>query len=245
VRIRCLVHTCVNQFGYPGPSRHPRARDTNLRDLESLPRDRRYRRAVITDARPGAWLVDVVERVSRSWRSLAGVTVMFFGTFALLMLAAAWFRGASGDAEPFDLQNGLTADDVRVQLAGYGDGAELRYLVFAAVDVFFPLIGALLLASVTAACLRSASPRTYERAMRSRLILLFFVPTLMDWTENAFAVWLVLAGEPASSFAITGLLVAKSAKLATLVAAQVTCVVAIVWWVGATLRRRVAPAPRG
>ena len=199
---------------------------------------------MITEGRPGARLVDVVDRVSRSWRALAVTTVLFFGTFGLLMLAAAYFREASGGAEPFDLQNVLTADDVREQLAGYGDGAELRYLLFSAVDVFFPLFGALLLASVSAACLRSVSPRTYERAMRSRLILLFFVPTLMDWTENVFAVWLVVAGEPESSFAITGLLVAKAAKLATLVAAQATCVVAILWWVGAALRRRVAPAPR-
>lgn len=175
-------------------------------------------------------LTDVVERISRSWKAVLVVALLFVIAFGLLMAAAAAFSEVSADLDPFDLQNRLTGDDIRAQLALYTDDSAVRYLGFAAVDLLFPLVGALLLATVTAACLRTAAPRFYERVVGSNLLLLFFVPTLLDWTENVFAIWLVVAGEPASSFAIGGLVVAKTLKLLTLTAAQLLTAAAVVAW---------------
>jgi hypothetical protein len=186
-------------------------------------------------------LSSVVDRTSERWRRVAVVAVAFAVATVLLMLAGEAFRDVTG-FDPFDLQNSPTADEIRAQLASYPDAATGRYLVFAAIDVVFPLVGALLLASVTAACVRRASPGVYGRALRSHLFLLFLVPTLFDWTENVFAVWLVVAGDPASDFAVDALLLAKSAKLITLVVSQVTCTAAIVWWLISLVRSRSAAA---
>ena len=122
--------------------------------------------------------------------------------------------------------------------AAQTDDSAPAYLRFALVDLAFPLLGAMLLATVAAACVRSASPARYARWLASGAFLVFGVPALLDWTENVFATWLVVAGEPASAFAVGGLVVAKAGKLLALTVAQVLCAAAILWWLVALVRRR-------
>ena len=181
----------------------------------------------------------LVVRLSQSRKAVVLIAVAFGVAFLLLMLAASSFRSAVGGLEPFDLQNGLTPAEVREQLARYGDSATGRYLAFTAVDWFFPLLGGLLTAVIAAACLRNSFPQLYARAVSWRLFALFFLPTLFDWTENVFALWLVLGGSPPSSTAVNGLLLAKQFKLFALVIVQTATALAIAGWIVMALRRRI------
>jgi hypothetical protein len=181
-----------------------------------------------------------IDRWSRSWRIVVTIAVLFAVSFGLLMLAASAFREVTLGLDPFDLQNGLTSADVSEQLASYTDASTARYLVFALVDLAFPLLGSLLLACVTAACLRSAAPSLYGAVIRTNLLLLFLVPALLDWTENVFAVWTVVAGQGVPGAVVGALVVAKTLKVVALAIAQATCAAVVLWWAWTRLRRRRA-----
>lgn len=186
-------------------------------------------------------LTSLVVRISQSRRAVVLVIVAFAVAFLLLMVAAEEFRSATGGTDPFDLQNGLSGDDVAAQLARYEDGATARYLVFTAVDWVFPLLGGLLTAVITAACLRAGAPRLYERAVSWRLFALFFVPTLIDWSENVCALWLVLDGLPPADGMVDAMLFAKRLKLVTLYVVQAVTLMAIVVWLVSLVRRTRSP----
>ena len=186
-------------------------------------------------------LTSLVVRLSRSRRAVVIVLIAFVVVSILLGWAGHAFRSATG-LEPFDLQNGLTAQEVSAQLAQYDDDATGRYVVFTIVDWVFPLLGGLLTAVITAACLRNSLPRVYERAVSWRLFALFFLPTLFDWTENIFALWIVLEGFPPADGLVDAMLVAKRVKLVTLYLVQAVTVLSILAWLVAAARRRlVAP----
>lgn len=181
-------------------------------------------------------LTALVVRLSTSRRAVVLLLVAFGASFALLQLAATGFRSVSGGFEPFDLQNGLTSGEVRAQLLAYEDGATGRYLLFDLIDWFFPLLGSLVIAVVTAACLRNALPALYERAVRWGLFALFFLPALFDWAENVLTVRVVAGGSPPSGVAVDLMIIAKQLKLVTLTAAQVVAFVAVFAWIGRALR---------
>jgi hypothetical protein len=185
----------------------------------------------------------LVVRLSSSRRAVVLVLMAFAASLLLLMVAADEFRSASGGADPFDLQNGLSAADVSAQLARYGDDATSHYLVFTVVDWLFPLLGGLVAAVVTAACLRNSLPRVYERAVSWRLFALFFLPTLFDWAENVFAIWLVVDGVPPADRLVDGLLIAKRLKLVALLVVQTATDVAIVAWLVVLVRRKLIGEP--
>ena len=183
-------------------------------------------------------LTSLVVRLSESRRAVAVILVAFVVSSVLLGIAANAFRDATGGLDPFDLQNGISAAEVSAQLAQYGDGATGHYVVFTVVDWVFPLLGGLLTAVLTAACLRNSLPRVYERMVSWRLFALFFLPTVLDWSENVFALWIVIDGFPPADGLVDGMLLAKKLKLLTLYTVQAVTVLSIVAWLVALVVRR-------
>lgn len=162
----------------------------------------------------------LVVRVSGSAPLFALVTVLAFGSLAVLMRIGAAFPAAAGGAQVVDLQNGLTAAQVLAQLPGYTDEARRLYYAFTAVDYLFPFAASLFLAAIAAFCLRRAFPGAYAVAVARNLLPLVMIPALFDWCENVAAL-LAITAWPDTTPAMAGAVVAaKRLKLGFLFVAQ-------------------------
>lgn len=128
----------------------------------------------------------------------------------------------------FDMQNTLTVTQVFEQLSAYTQEAKHLYYAFSFVDFFFPFFAALVMAAPAAFALRHGFPDLYQRFNAMSLFGLLFLPTAFDWLENIFALT-VISGYPEQRETAASLMVmAKKAKLASIVVAQVLVLVALV-----------------
>lgn len=145
-------------------------------------------------------------------------------------------------APPFDLQHRLALADIAGQLPRYTDEARRLYGLFFAVDLVFPLLAALFLASACAFLLRRGLPGTYQRLAAGGWLGMLLLPAAFDWVENLAALALVLGG---TAWTPAGLLLigAKALKLGATMAVQLL-VLALVLLVGgsALVRRLHRPA---
>jgi len=183
-------------------------------------------------------LTGLIVRVSGSAPLFGLVTVLFVGSLALLMRIGAAFPAVAGGAQVFDLQNGLTADQVLAQLPGYTDAARALYLQFTAIDYLFPFAASLFLAATAAFCLRRTFPGAYAVALARNLLPLLMVAALFDWAENVAALTAIQSWPDTTPAMATAVVVAKRLKLAFTVAGQAVVGVLVVATVGRALLRR-------
>jgi hypothetical protein len=173
-------------------------------------------------------------RASRTWwlyLLLFGVTI--FCLRALTQIGDV-FPAVAGGSLPFDLQNGLTAEQVYPQLSGYTDEARSLYRRFTLIDYVFPCAAGLFVAATAAFALRHSYPRWYEWLTTRQLLPLFMLASAFDWLENlaiASAMWLY----PAEYGALPQLVIlAKRCKLAFIFVSQgitvVLLLVALTRW---------------
>lgn len=184
-------------------------------------------------------LQDFAIRASRTWWLYLIVVALMVGSLNALMAIGEIFPAHAAGAQPFDLQNNLTAAEVYPQLAGYTDRARELYGLFAAIDFVFPLAAGLFIVATTAFALRHSFPAWYEALARRRLLPLFMVGSAFDWLENV-AILTAMGLMPAEVQGLAGLLVlAKRCKLAFTLLAQGVMVLLLVVALGQWVRRRL------
>ncbi len=167
--------------------------------------------------------------------------VVAFGSLSLLMQIGASFPAVAGGAQPFDLQNGLTAGEVIEQLAGYTDEAHRQYYLFTAIDYVFPFAAGLFLAAIAAFCLRRSFPYAYAMLAERALLPLLMAGSLFDWCENAAALVAILSYPETSAWLASALVAAKRLKLTLVIATQLLVALLVLTtaarWLTARLQR--------
>ena len=165
-------------------------------------------------------LNQLIIRISTSWWWFLITMALAFGSLAALMRIGEGFPAVAGGAQPFDLQNDLTAAEVLAQLPGYSEAARQQYLLFTAIDYVFPLAAGLFLAAIGAFCLRQAFPGVYASLTQRQLLPLLLLSSLFDWCENVAAITAIVAYPETTAAMATAIVVAKKLKLAFLVITQ-------------------------
>jgi hypothetical protein len=165
-------------------------------------------------------LNELVTHVSRSGGLFILAAIFAFGSLGIVFFNINDVFKVMVDAEMFDFQNSLTVDQIYEQLPNYSYAARKLYFAFIFVDFFFPFLASLVLGSAAAFALRHLSATWYEKIDSRNLFMVFFIPTLFDWTENIFAL-IVINGYPDElMFAATMLVIAKKGKLASVMLMQ-------------------------
>lgn len=181
-----------------------------------------------------------IVRCSESWWQFLLIFVGFNATMFGLQRITGEFPALTAGHIPFDMQNNLTAEQIFVQLESYTDRAFELYMAFQAIDYLFPVVAGLMLATVCAFALRTASPKWYATAVNKNLFLLLLIPTAFDFTENLSLLRVVTHwpehAELAASFAVA----AKMGKLSTMNVAFAVTAALLLWALVAWLRRRLA-----
>ena len=181
----------------------------------------------------------LILRISVSGWWFAGTALLAFASLSALKRIGAGFPAVAGGAQPFDLQNGLTADQILQQLAGYTDQARQTYLVFTSIDYVFPFAAGLFLAALGAFGLRHGFPGVYAEAARRNLFPLFLAGTLFDWCENIASLTAIMS-YPDTSAALAGAVVlAKGLKLVLVSTTQGLAVLLLLAAAAKRLRRRL------
>lgn len=183
----------------------------------------------------------LIIRISGSALLFVVTTIVAIGCLSALITIGQGFPAVAGGAQPFDLQNGLTADQVLQQLAGYTDEARRQYLIFTAIDYAFPLAAGLSLAAVGAFSLRRGFPGIYATMVRHRLFPLFLAGSLFDWCENIAALTAILIYPDTPAALATGIVVAKRLKLAFVMATQLLVLLLLLVVAGKGAARRLLP----
>lgn len=185
----------------------------------------RLQQLILAVSRSGVW----------SGLTLAGAAA------ALLALQAIGTRiEREVGAPPFDLQHLLSLADIADQLPRYTDGARRLYGLFVAVDMAFPLLASLFLASICAFLLRRGPPALYQRLVAGGWLTLLLLPAVFDWAENLAALTLVLGGTawmPASLLLIG----AKALKLIATISVQLLVLALVVLAGGRALMAALSP----
>ncbi len=166
-----------------------------------------------------AKLNSFIVNCSTSWWKFLLLFAGQIGTMQVLTRITDQFPAATNGDVPFDMQNSLSPADIYIQLEGYTDQAFDLYMVFQAVDFFFPLFAGLTLATVCAFALRHVSDKLYNIATAKKLFVLLLIPTLFDWLENINLLWVVLAWPDQVSLAANMAVLAKMGKLSTMAVA--------------------------
>lgn len=176
---------------------------------------------------------------SHSWWKflllLAGQSI----TMWKLQDITARFPAVTNGDVPFDMQNNLSAEQIFTQLAGYGDEAFNLYTTFQLVDYVFPVVAGLLLATICAFSLRTASPRLYQAASDRKLFVLLLLPPGFDYLENFSLLWVISAWPEQSQLAAQLAVLAKMGKLSTLSIAFLTTAILLLWYVFAWTTMRI------
>lgn len=184
------------------------------------------------------WVNQIIIRISSSGWLFIATTIVFGGSLAALIQIGNAFPAHAGGVQPFDLQNGLTADQVIPQLAGYTERARELYYVFTAIDYVFPLAAGLFLGGAGAFALRHGLPGVYRAMAERGLFALFLIGSAFDWCENVAALTAVLGYPDAPAVVPTLLVAAKRAKLFFVMLTQATVAVLLLIALGRWLRRR-------
>lgn len=184
----------------------------------------------------------LIIRVSGSGWLFALTTVLAFGSLALLMQIGEAFPAVAGGAQPFDLQNELTPDEVLGQLPGYTAEARRLYLQFTAIDFLFPFAAGLFLAAIAAFSMRHGFPAPYGWLTARNLLPILMLGTLFDWCENVAAVSAIYAWPDTSAALASALVTAKKLKLTLVIASQLLAALlllaAAASWIGRSLQSR-------
>lgn len=177
--------------------------------------------------------------ISRTWWAWLLVAALGFGSLRALLVIGADFPAAAGGAQPFDLQNGLSAAEVYPQLAGYTDRARELYLQFTIIDYAFPFFAGLFIAATVAACLRASRPRWHEAVVTRRLLPVLMIGSAFDWLENLAAIALISLYPSEYGWLPALLVMAKRLKLACVLLAQGVMALLLIYAAGHLLVRRV------
>ncbi len=170
------------------------------------------------------WYNDLVIRVSQSAFLWVMSAVFAFGSlYFVFMNLGVPFEKIVG-APMFDFQRQLTVEQIFAQLPNYDEQARAIYRAFLFVDFYFPFFAGLVMAAAGAFAWRHLAPGFYAKVTGRKLLAIFLVPTLFDWSENISAIIVVGAYPQELHWAASLLVVSKMGKLATVLLAQ-----AIVW----------------
>jgi hypothetical protein len=182
----------------------------------------------------------LIVRVSGNGWLFALTTVLAFGSLTILMQIGEAFPAVAGGAQPFDLQNELTAAEVLAQLPGYTEQARGLYLQFSAIDFVFPFAAGLFLAAIAAFSMRHAFPAAYGWLTARSLLPLMMLGTLFDWCENVAALSAIYSWPDTGAGLATAPVIAKKLKLTMVIASQLLAALlllaAAAAWIGRRLR---------
>lgn len=153
--------------------------------------------------------------------------VAAFGSLAFVLMNVSKVMQHLVGHEAFDMQNSLTVAQVFEQLPSYTQEAKQLYYAFSFADFFFPLFAALFMAGLAAFAVRHAFPDLYQRLNASSLFALLLIPAAFDWLENIFALTVISSFPEQRETAASLMIVAKKAKLASIVLAQVLVLIAL------------------
>jgi hypothetical protein len=158
------------------------------------------------------------------WCSARWWKVAVLGVFQGALLRTLFFLSQRletlGVGPAFDVQNGLTVEELVRAAANYTSDAQKRYLAFLVVDCIFPPLASLFLAALALALLRFVFPNL-RNSRRMWLVLAPFSVAVFDLLENVF-LSAVVFGEAWSGPIPWLAIAAKRLKLATLLVTQLS-----------------------
>ncbi len=127
------------------------------------------------------------------WKSvLLSFAAAMIALNLLNVLATPRVIEATGGLEPFDLQTPLSAEDIVRELPAYGPEARRAYMLFAAIDIPFPILAGIFQVFLMAWLIKCAGYTALTRAADRGFILIGIVPALFDLSENVAFISLVL-----------------------------------------------------
>lgn len=179
----------------------------------------------------------VVLTSQSGWLYLLSIVGTFGSLFVVFRNINAVMRDVTGH-ELFDMQNALTVQQVFEQSRAYTTEAKQLYYAFSFVDFFFPFLAALFMAATAAFALRHGLPDFYRKMNSASLFALMFIPTLFDWIENSFALLVVSSFPEELGTAASLMVLAKQAKLGSIIAVQLIVLAALLTSVAGWLRIR-------
>lgn len=153
--------------------------------------------------------------------------VAAFGSLAFVLTNISNVMKDLVGHEAFDMQNSLTVPQVFEQLSVYTPEVKQLYYAFSFADFFFPFFAALFMGAVAAFSIRHAFPDLYTRLNASSLFALLLIPAAFDWLENIFALTVIGSFPEQSETAASLMIMAKKAKLASIVLAQLLVLIAL------------------
>jgi hypothetical protein len=127
------------------------------------------------------------------------LTVVSFYLMAFVIVPA--FNAATAGLDPFDLNFGITAEQMYEELPYYTDESRRLYIWFALADYVYPLANAGFFALLWAWLFRTSPNALLDRLKCYGMLLLPFLFTLIDWSEN-LGFLIVVFGYPAEYPAI-------------------------------------------
>lgn len=180
-------------------------------------------------------LQTLVVHTSRTWWLYLGVTVLFAGSLLSLLRIGELFPAHAAGNLPFDLQNGLAAADVYLQIAAYTAEARNLYYAFTLIDYAFPFFAGLFIAATAAFAMRNSLPKWYAALAARNLLPVFMLGTVFDWLENIAALSVISLYPTESSWLPILLVFAKKLKLFCVMTGQAVALLLLVYTAGTWL----------
>jgi hypothetical protein len=116
--------------------------------------------------------------------------LLAFGTAIVSLLVMALvitpaFQAATAGLRPFDLNFGITAQQMYQDLPAYTDASRLLYLAFAAIDTIYPAAVAVFFMLFWTWLFAKAPGRMFSQLVSYGIYLVPSLYMLVDWSENA------------------------------------------------------------
>jgi len=95
------------------------------------------------------------------------------------------FQDATNGLRPFDLNIGITAEDMYRDLPAYSDRSRTLYVWFAIADYIYPLAAGTFFSLLWAWMFNKVPTPFFNRMTAAGILLFPFLYSLVDWSENA------------------------------------------------------------
>jgi len=144
-----------------------------------------------------AGLIHRANRALTAYANRRWIWAMFLLTvvtfYLMAFVIAPQFSVATGGLRPFDMNFGIGAERVYADLPAYTTTARTLYAWFAIVDYVYPFSLAAFFALLWAWWFRRLPMPMFLRLKSAGVLLLPFVFTLIDWSENVGFLWVIFA----------------------------------------------------
>ena len=176
-----------------------------------------------------------------SWKTTLLAVILASATVASLnVIATPKVVAATGGFEPFDVVWPLGAPEILQGLDAYDADARRAYLLFAALDIPFPIFAGLFQMLLWGWLTKSSGFTTLITFAKRGGVLLAFIPSLFDLSENAGFVVLIMNPPDQMTFLIQATSFVHACKMhsikITFAISGILVVIALAGWLSRRFR---------